>query len=55
MLREWKLGETGFCICGFGIKVLKFPVLLPESYSKMGFRELGYENGKWMELVQNRI
>jgi hypothetical protein len=35
--------------------VLNFLVLLPESYSEMDFRELGCEDGKWMELAQDHV
>jgi hypothetical protein len=42
---------------GFGISVLRLRVLLPEDWlvSDMDLRETGREEGRWMELAQDRV
>ena len=39
------------------LAVLNLLVLLPENQliSKMGLREIGCEDGRWMELAQDRV
>jgi hypothetical protein len=49
---------SGSCpVVGFVLAVLNFRVLLPESQliSKMDLREIGCEDGTWMELAQDRV
>jgi hypothetical protein len=39
------------------LAVLNLRVLLPESQliSKIDLREIGFEDGRWMELAQDRV
>jgi hypothetical protein len=37
------------------IAVLNIRVLLPELISKMDLTEIGCEDGRWMELAQDRV
>jgi hypothetical protein len=44
-------------MAGFGISGVEHPDLLPDSQlnSKMDLRETGCEDGRWIELAQDRV